>query len=385
MKYFSIRILALCILLPPLCYGISIQAITRYLTNQFSRDIEEISIGDVTPIFQGTTRLQDTIRENVDRYLANQQLLSWGVDANVLVTAGNQTILYPSVLGEMPSLFTQEEAAEIGRENYLLLNNGLMVTVGIEVPFYQGLSNIILGIFICLSMGILYGHYQRSVRREAHENEKINRKFDRLRVQKNANLSRLEALKNERESISEEMNRLKNTLENEKAKAKTNESDLFQEIIQLDEKLSKNLELQNQQQTEIEALREQIDAFEKDRQKKHKSKAKELETVAKRFNALYKNISFHDRAIQGFLDLTEDMRLKGEELIHRLNEAPDQVTIKRKVFSRKGRSSVLEVLFGYNGRLYFRKTQQTLEIVAMGTKNTQSKDLEFINNYSKRG
>lgn len=384
MKHFSIRILSLCILLPPLCYGISVQAITRYLTNKYSRDIEEISIGDVSPILEGTTRLQDAIRENVDRYLANQQLLSWGVDANVLVTAGNQTILYPSVLGEVPSLFVQEDATQIGRENYLLLNNGLMVTVDIKVPFYQGLSNLILGIFICLSMVILCGHYQRSVRRQAHESEEINRKFDRLRVQEHANLSRLEALKNERETISEEMKRLKDTLENEKAKAKTNESDLFQEIIRLDEKLSENFELQKQQQTEIEALREQIDAFEKDHQKSHKSKMKEQEAVAKRFNALYKNISFHDRAVQGFLDLTEDMRLKGEELIHRLNEAPDQVTIKRKVFSRKGRSSVLEVLFGYNGRLYFRKTQQTLEIVAMGTKNTQSKDLEFIDKYSRR-
>ena len=69
-----------------------------------------------------------------------------------------------------------------------------------------------------------------------------------------------------------EMDRLKNTLESEKAKAKSNESDLFQEIIQLDEKLSNNLLLQNQQRTEIEALREQIEAFEKGRKKSHKSK-----------------------------------------------------------------------------------------------------------------
>ena len=384
MRHFSFRILVLCILLPPLCYGITSQALLHYLTNKFTQDIEEISIGDAAQLFQGAITLKDAVRNNIDQYLREQKLLSWGVDVNVLVTVGSRTIIYPAVMEEAPSTLFQDDAATIARENYMLLKDGLTVITDVKLPFYQLLSNLIFGFYIFISVAVLYGFYQRSLRKEKDENEEISKRFDQLRIQKNENLSRLETLKHEREKIVLEVDRLKNTLKSEKAKAKSNESDMFQEIIQLDEKLSNNLALQNKQQAEIEALREQIETFEKDRKKSNKIKAKEVELVAKRFKSLYKKITVHDRAVEGFINLTEEMRLKGEELIHRLNESPDQVPIKRKVFSGKGHASVLEVLFGYNGRLYFRKTRQILEIITIGTKNTQVKDLEFIDKFSKR-
>jgi hypothetical protein len=384
MKHFSFRILLLCILLPPLCYGVTIQALAHYLTSKFSQEIEEISTGDVTPLFQGMIRLKDAVRSNIDQYLDAQPLLSWGVGVNVLVTAGNQTILYPAILEKEPATVVQEKAKEIAGENYLLLNDGLTVTVDVKLPLYQVLPNIILAIYISIAVAFLYGFYQRSIRKETHESEEINRRFEQLRFQEKENFSRLEALKREREVVAFERDRLKNTLEDEKTKAISNESELFQEIIQLDEKLSENLTLQDQQQSDIAVLREQIETYEKDRKKSHKIKVKEMDMVAKRFKALYKHIIIHDRAIEGFLNLTEEMQLKGEELIHRLNESPDQVTIKRKVFSGKGREAVLEVLFGYNGRLYFKKTKQTIEIITIGNKNTQSKDLEFVDKFSKR-
>ena len=79
------------------------------------------------------------------------------------------------------------------------------------------------------------------------------------------------------------------------------------------------------------------------------------------------------------------MKIRGEEIIHRLNEAPDQVPIKRKVFSPKGREAVWEVLFSYNGRLYFRKSRdKRIEVLAVGNKNTQTRDLEFIDKISRR-
>ena len=62
-----------------------------------------------------------------------------------------------------------------------------------------------------------------------------------------------------------------------------------------------------------------------------------------------------------------------------LHDDPKRVPIKRKVFGKKNRETVFEVLFAYKGRLYYRYTQeQKPEIVAIGTKHTQSKDLAFI-------
>jgi len=39
------------------------------------------------------------------------------------------------------------------------------------------------------------------------------------------------------------------------------------------------------------------------------------------------------------------------------------------------------VMFGYKGRLYYRRIRgNKIEILAIGTKNTQAKELEFLSN-----
>ena len=77
--------------------------------------------------------------------------------------------------------------------------------------------------------------------------------------------------------------------------------------------------------------------------------------------------------------MTEEMGLKAEELIHQLNADAALVPVKRKVFTKKGNTTAFEVTFAYNGRLYFRKSKDNrVEILTIGTKNTQQKDLTYI-------
>jgi hypothetical protein len=62
-----------------------------------------------------------------------------------------------------------------------------------------------------------------------------------------------------------------------------------------------------------------------------------------------------------------------------LNEDPAAVNIKRKVFGKKNRITVLEVVFGYKGRLYFRiKADHQAELLTIGTKNSQQQDLAYL-------
>jgi len=101
----------------------------------------------------------------------------------------------------------------------------------------------------------------------------------------------------------------------------------------------------------------------------------------KRFKTLYKNLIVNDRAVKGFAGLTAELQLKAEEVIHQLNDDSSLVTIKRKVFGKKNRETVLEVIFAYKGRLYFRKSKEHgTEVMAIGTKHTQGKDLGFLDN-----
>ena len=183
-------------------------------------------------------------------------------------------------------------------------------------------------------------------------------------------------LEKEKKGLISEYELMKRELENEKKRASSNEDEMMEEIVSLEEKINENLARHKEQQEEIAALQKKLN-----RHDKGKSKLKASESVKKRFNAIYKNISMQEKAISGFIDLTDNMKIKAEEIIHQLNQDPALVPIKRKVFGKKGRETVLEVILAYKGRLYFRRLKDNrTEILAIGTKNVQARDLEFLDN-----
>lgn len=388
MKHIAFRIIVLFILLPPVCYGFSVQGLEYYLGRKYAHGVEQVCVGETRPLFQGSIRLKDAVRTNIDRYLQRQRLLSMGARATVWVTTGNRIVLYPAPIetgDSTPPL--PNEALEIASENFSLLQDGLSVTVDVALEFGRLLPNLILGFYIFLALLSLYGIYRTGIRKTEMEEAELNESLRRLQGQAEEFSRRLAELKVDHESVSGERDRLRKALDDEKKKAGSNEAELFTEIVTLDEKLTRNLSLQQEQEKEIEALHEKISSYENQYKKARAPKAKETDVIAKRFGTLYKNISVHDRALEGFAALSEEAKIKAEEIIHRLNEAPDQVAIKRKVFSGKGRGreAVLEVLFSYNGRLYFTWSKdQQVQVLTIGNKNTQARDLEFIDKISRR-
>ena len=188
----------------------------------------------------------------------------------------------------------------------------------------------------------------------------------------------LENMKKERQGLFENIKSLNVKYQKDKNKLKTNEEELFDEIISLEEQISFFVELKQEKEEEIDELKSQIRKYE--RRKSSKNKRNEFDFVFKRFVTLYKNLEMNRRSITGLLDLGEDQQIKAEEIVFLLNQNQKNVTIKRKVFSgKKHRAACFEVLFAYNGRLYFRKNENNkVEILIIGTKNTQKKDMEFL-------
>ena len=126
-------------------------------------------------------------------------------------------------------------------------------------------------------------------------------------------------------------------------------------------------------------LQEKLEQLDQPHSKENNRKRKPFEIAHKRFTTLYKNLDIHDRAVEGYLTLTEDLKLKCEEIMVQLNEDPASVQIKRKVFGKKNRVTVLEVVFGYKGRLYFMpKGEKRAELITVGTKNSQQQDLAYL-------
>ena len=380
MKFFSLKILILCILLPPVLYIFSVQSIEQHLKSRYLNEIENIYLGDTRPLFEGSVRLKDAINRNINHYLQNDVLIRWGVKVIVTVTSKKGTVLYPAPVTDSTSLLPNDPI-QIASDNYKLMDEGLVVDADVVIEPNTFLTNIILCIYIFASILVLSFYYWSGLNKVRKEETEKNSELSRLKAREISDADNLKAMMQDKKGLVFEIKKIQKQLKKETLKASKNEDEMIKEIVLLENKVMNKMDLLNEKEQEIDDLKEKIKRLEKEQRKESKQKIRFYQSVRKRFKTLYKNISIEKKAIIGFLDLTEDMKIKSEEIIHKLNEDPKLVPVKRKVFSKKGRSNVQEVIFAYNGRLYFRATKNSrIEVLSIGTKNTQTKDLEYLDN-----
>jgi predicted nucleic acid-binding Zn-ribbon protein len=295
-----------------------------------------------------------------------------------MVISGAGKIVYPADFVSPPAL-PPAAPARVAADNYPMVSAGLRVKTAVKIGYNTLISAILLACYLLISVLLLFVHYKKAAGRIYQAQEEKRKEVERLRVQEKEKTERIETLAEERQRLKEEYDRLQKALTTEKNRAQTNENDMIDEIVTLEEQLARNIARQDARQTEIEALKEKLKQYEKSRHKGDAKKARAAEALKKRFSTLYKNIAVHERAVSGFAELNEELKIKAEEVIHQLNADSSKVTIKRKVFGRKGHQTVLEVIFAYKGRLYFRKQKDNrIEVLAIGTKNTQARELEFL-------
>ncbi len=381
MRHFSIRILACCILLPPLFYLGTVAALEVFLAREIRRGLEQNLVGDTRPVLEGSLRLQAAVRPNIERYLGNIIWGRLGVDVRVIVRTAGGRRLYPAPFEEDGVPGESATPLHIAQENFRLLEEGLEVAVQARLEHNRLLSNAILAFYVALALAVLLAHYRRAALRSRTEEEARRRETERLAALQAETSARLAAVEREREALAAETQTLEERVRSERLRAERNEDDFIREIEELERKLAVHLERQEKQQGEIEALKETLAGFDRGQRREEKARLKAEEAIRRRLATLYKNLTVNERAVQGMAELTEDLRLKAEEVIHQLNAAPELVTVKRKVFGKKNRETVLEVVFGYKGRLYYRRgPDRRVEVLAVGTKNTQERELEFLAN-----
>jgi hypothetical protein len=355
------------------------QYIESNIKDRYANEIEDVYIGDTRPLFEGSVKLKDAINKNIGRFIQSKTLILWGVKTNITVTTKQGMILYPASFDDKEGSFLQPDPMKVASDNYNFMNEGLEINVDVILEHNTLLSNAILTFYICVTVLVLFLYYRAGVNKAKQEEMEKSSKIARLLELEENYANNVKSLERERENLKSEVFEVKKGLESEKMRASRNEDEMIQEIVLLEEKIDNNIALQKEKQEEIDALREKIKRFEKGRRKDSKQKTKSFDSAQKRFKTLYKNITVNERAISGFIDLEDDLKIKSEEIIHKLNENPEFVQIKRKVFGKKSRKTVQEVIYAYKGRLYFRKTKDNrIEILTIGTKNTQSKDLEFL-------
>ena len=329
MKYFSFKILILFILLPPFLYILTVQSVEKYLQDKYSNEIEDLYLGNTRHLFNGSVRLKDAVNNNIDRFLKSKALIPYGIRLNITVATKQGALLYPSPFEETTEPLSQFDPARVAADNYTIMHEGLTMHVDLKLEHNTLLSNVFLAFYIFASALALYFYYLSGFRKTRIDELEKNAAIDQLLKIEKEHTDNLATLKNEKENLTARYNQMQKEFENEKIKASRNEDEMLKEIIALEEKIEENLAGQTKQQEEIDALEKRIDRFEGGKQK-----TKGSVSMRKRFNTLYKNIAVSDKAISGFMDLSDSMKIKGEEIIHQLNENHKRVPVKRRVFRK---------------------------------------------------
>ncbi|MEE4365021.1 MAG: hypothetical protein V2J08_13880 [Desulfotignum sp.] len=382
-KYFPFKILILCILLPPVLYILTIQVLEKHLETSFENALKEIYIGDSAPLLDGTLEIEQAVTRNINTFLQKKNLQTWGIRTKISVTTRQGTMLYPRAfdLDDKEAPLQQISPIETAARNYDLLNQGLVLEFDLSIAHARLLSGLILGLYILAALGTFLWFYRIGAKKSQTDTLKQEQEIAHLQDLEKAYQKELVSLNQEQKTLSAELGQVKQHFEGEKKRATVNEEEMIQEIINLEEKLEANLAHQQHQRQIIAELSDKIQQFETGKRKIRKEKIKEEDIFQKRFSTLYKQTAVHPKAVAGFAGLTAELQLKAEEVIHQLNQDPGLVPVKRKVFGKKNRETVFEVIFSYKGRLYYRLMPDTrVEVLSIGTKHTQAKDLSFLNN-----
>lgn len=382
MKYFPLKTVLLCLMLPPLLYAVMLSQFEKYLTPVYQQKIENHIIGDSESLLNGTVRFRDAVGNNIHSFLADDFFVKWfGPDFDIIVTTKEGEVLYPS-FGEIDPYMVGDEwdSVTIAHQNYSVMTNGFTVKVTTRLKHGTVGTNLVLILLIVISLAVFLVVYRKGSAKALRDDRETGRRITDLVEDRKAYELIFKDLETEKRNLFESLKFLRNANEEDKKKASITEEDMFEEIVTLEQKLQENIARQQEKEGEIDELKEKLKKNE--RRKTSGSKRKTFDFSGKRFAALYKNLDLNRRALTGLLELSDDMQIKAEELIHQLNADITKVIVKRKVFAgKKNRSPSLEVLFGYNGRLYFRNTDNNrCEVLVVGTKNSQTKDMEYLHN-----
>ena len=116
-----------------------------------------------------------------------------------------------------------------------------------------------------------------------------------------------------------------------------------------------------------------------------KRAARDEEVIARRLRTLYKNLEVDERAVENLAELgDESWRLRAEEAIKRLCDEADTAMVRRKVGGLPPHLSIFELGFADKGRIYYTAGgTRRYRVLAIGAKNSQKTDLEYLSRLPK--
>ena len=388
MRHFPFKVVVFCLVITPVLYTITLAGCRDYLEKKYLLTIENEFIGNSSDLLNGSVHIEDQIAKNIQAILNWDNLIRMAkLDLEVQVTEGRGKIIYPIYVGTdgfQEDSGGYDDAQAIADKNFAILNSELKVNVVLHLGHGSFLANFIFALYSGISLLIFFMFYRQGSKRAKQERDAKNALIQGLKQDLKKDEMRREKLvqaqNRERAELFKDIKQLDKRYQSEQKKAKMNEDEMFNEIICLEDRLNTYIELKKRRDVEINELKSSLEKYER-RKSGEKSRRGEFDFISKRFGTLYKHVEMSRKALNGFMNLSEDQQIKAEETIHQLDRDPGTVIVKRKVFSgKKHKATCFEVLFAYNGRIYFMNHPNKTQVVIIGTKHTQTRDMEYLHN-----
>lgn len=364
-----------------LAYVFTVEALEEVLRDHFTEVTAE-----AVKVDPALGSVQDQIRERITQRIAGSPWVRYGqVRVRPLVLAADgRTALYAGIPIPSPPMSTTPPDTLLPAS----------VNVDVSLPHNALLANAVLIFYAGLLVTTLAIYTRRLAAWEERDLQELTAARNAL-AERTAEIegelgsvrTRLDEIEPEHELYAEEidtlaaersqlLSRLEQVEDRERQlRAQTSSTrELADERRALEELLEEASADLSAKESEIEDLRSQVRRSTKGRP------ARETELLERRFRTLYKQLEVDAHAIDDLIALRdESVKLRAEESMKRLSEEPEQTMVRRKVGGLPPHLSIFELGFAGKGRIYYTKGKaRRVRVLAIGAKNSQKADLDYL-------
>jgi hypothetical protein len=367
----------------------SVMGADALLSNHFERAVAQAvrvrpTVGPVVP----------QIQERVSRAVRDSVWVKIGrVRVNAFVLGADTTPLYlglrsvPPPPNSNPNRWLEEAARVLPASADVVVSVPLDSVLAVSILVLYG-AVLVQGLFLYnravgrreeARLTAAIGARDSSASRAGRIQGELDRVRQRLREvepSEQAHAQEILSLEKERSGLRRKLDDLAER-ERELRVSASRATELEDERSALEELLDEAVEDLGQKEETIQSLQ---DRLKRASRPSPSSRSRGSEQLTRRMRTLYKTLEIDDRAIQDMVALRDEtMKLKAEEGIKRLVEDPESAAVRRKVGGLPPQLSIFELGFAGKGRIYYtRGRQHRYRVLAIGAKNTQKTDLEYL-------
>ncbi len=372
----------------------------RAVENVLDTHLQEAADQAVT-IAQLDAPVATQIRDRMNEAVEASPWITWGGAQATSLVLGNDGLTWLYVQGQAPPQPEGLDPTDVLRQAVDLLPATAVVTA--TVPHNSLIAN---GILISYAAFLLWGLYaynrtnnrrhQRAMEDALRQRKDAADRAQQIQSELTSTRQRLSAVEPSDQASSLEIRELeteRQSLQKKLAQLATREEELrgqADQAVGLSQEVRALEDLLEEAAGDLSSKDEEIRSLEQNLRKATKAagpkgRSRGSEALARRLKTLYPSLEIDPHAVDDMVALRDETKqLKAEEQLKRLCEEADNVSVRRKVGGLPEHLTIFELGFAGKGRIYYcRGKQSRFRILAIGAKNTQDSDMEYLRRLSR--